>query len=205
MKIVGHRGAAGLAAENTLASIKKAVSLGVDAVEFDVQLASDGVFVLCHDGHTNGLEINKTPSGKLALSTLDQALDLLTDTIAIIDIKVWDTAEALVAVVKKRGQVIRFTGSYAPDIATCKRLLPKHFAFVGEGHHPWDIFPKARQAHSDGISIHWWLLNPLTYWLARLKHYEIMVYTVDKKWHGKAISLFFPKVWLCTNYPNRFV
>src|SRR5579862_8536693 len=35
--VIGHRGAAGVAPENTLASLEAAVDAGVDIVEFDVQ------------------------------------------------------------------------------------------------------------------------------------------------------------------------
>ncbi|MBA4117827.1 MAG: hypothetical protein C0514_02890 [Candidatus Puniceispirillum sp.] len=49
MKIIGHRGARGLAAENTLAGIAKAVALGVDGVEIDVHLIQDGYFALHHN------------------------------------------------------------------------------------------------------------------------------------------------------------
>lgn len=47
--VIGHRGAAGLAPENTLAAVKKAVEIGVDAVELDVQLSADGRVVVYHD------------------------------------------------------------------------------------------------------------------------------------------------------------
>lgn len=47
--ITGHRGAAGLAPENTLAGIKKAMELGVDRIEIDVHLTKDGVPVVIHD------------------------------------------------------------------------------------------------------------------------------------------------------------
>ncbi len=47
--VVGHRGAGGLAPENTLPSFELAVSLGVDAVELDVHLSRDGVPVVIHD------------------------------------------------------------------------------------------------------------------------------------------------------------
>jgi glycerophosphoryl diester phosphodiesterase len=40
--IVGHRGAAGLAPENTLAAFGLAIELGVDGVELDVQRTADG-------------------------------------------------------------------------------------------------------------------------------------------------------------------
>lgn len=48
-KIIGHRGGAAGYPENTLASFKKAVELGADGVEFDVQLTKDGEVVVIHD------------------------------------------------------------------------------------------------------------------------------------------------------------
>lgn len=47
--ITGHRGAAGLAPENTLVSVQKALELGVDRVEVDVQQTKDGVVICLHD------------------------------------------------------------------------------------------------------------------------------------------------------------
>jgi glycerophosphoryl diester phosphodiesterase len=46
---IGHRGAAGYAPENTLASIEKAISLDLDLVEVDVQRTRDGHLVILHD------------------------------------------------------------------------------------------------------------------------------------------------------------
>ena len=47
--IIGHRGACGYAAENTLASAALAHAQGVDLVELDVILSRDGELVVCHD------------------------------------------------------------------------------------------------------------------------------------------------------------
>ncbi len=47
--IIGHRGAAALAPENTLAGFRVAAAAGVRWVEFDVKLTRDGVAVLMHD------------------------------------------------------------------------------------------------------------------------------------------------------------
>ena len=67
--IVGHRGAAALAPENTLAGINKAADLGIHGIEIDVQLTADGIPVIIHDETidrcTNG-------SGELASLTLKQ-------------------------------------------------------------------------------------------------------------------------------------
>src|SRR6266702_451478 len=46
---IGHRGAAGHAPENTIAAIRRGVSLGVDFVELDVQCTRDGRLVVMHD------------------------------------------------------------------------------------------------------------------------------------------------------------
>ncbi|MDX2320648.1 MAG: glycerophosphodiester phosphodiesterase family protein, partial [Moritella sp.] len=71
--IVGHRGAAALAPENTLASIKRAADEGLNWVEIDTQLTADGIPVLFHDETvarcTNG-------SGKLASFTLNELKQL---------------------------------------------------------------------------------------------------------------------------------
>ncbi len=47
--VVGHRGAAAIAPENTLASFRLAVAQGADAIELDVHLTGDGVPVVIHD------------------------------------------------------------------------------------------------------------------------------------------------------------
>ena len=57
--ITGHRGAAGHAPENTIASVKKALELKVDRIEIDVRLTKDQVVVCMHDN-----TINRTTTGQ---------------------------------------------------------------------------------------------------------------------------------------------
>ena len=47
--IIGHRGARGHIAENTLPSIQKALDLGVDGVEIDIFRCASGELVVFHD------------------------------------------------------------------------------------------------------------------------------------------------------------
>jgi len=49
VRIIGHRGAAARAPENTLAGIRRAFADGADAVEVDVRLTADSVAVIVHD------------------------------------------------------------------------------------------------------------------------------------------------------------
>lgn len=49
LDVIGHRGLRRHAPENTIAAFEAAAELGVDGVEFDVQLTRDGVPVVLHD------------------------------------------------------------------------------------------------------------------------------------------------------------
>ncbi len=53
LKIEGHRGARGLLPENTLASFKKALDIGVTGIEFDVGITRDNHVVVVHDRELN--------------------------------------------------------------------------------------------------------------------------------------------------------
>ncbi len=59
MIIIGHRGAAGYAVENTLISVRKAIETGVDYVEVDIQPSRDGRFMVFHDRLLNHLTNRK--------------------------------------------------------------------------------------------------------------------------------------------------
>jgi len=61
--VIGHRGAAGLAPENTLAAFSKACEIGVNAVELDVLLTKDRKTVVHHD-YVLKPDIARTPDGK---------------------------------------------------------------------------------------------------------------------------------------------
>lgn len=56
---IGHRGAKGHLAENTLESFQKAIDLGVDGIELDVHLSADGEIIVIHDE-----TVDRTTDGK---------------------------------------------------------------------------------------------------------------------------------------------
>src|SRR5205823_5258846 len=65
--VIGHRGAAASAPENTLAGLRRAKALGCAWVEFDVRLTGDGALVLCHDA---ALERTTSGSGRVSATSL---------------------------------------------------------------------------------------------------------------------------------------
>jgi glycerophosphoryl diester phosphodiesterase len=55
---IAHRGASGSAPEHTRAAFERALALGVDMIELDVQLSRDGELVVMHDP-----DLDRTTSG----------------------------------------------------------------------------------------------------------------------------------------------
>jgi glycerophosphoryl diester phosphodiesterase len=68
-RIIGHRGAAATAPENTLGGIRQAKREGAAWVEFDVKLSADGQAILMHD---DTLDRSTTGTGPVRAMTLDQ-------------------------------------------------------------------------------------------------------------------------------------
>ena len=62
---IGHRGARAYEPENTLRSFKKALEIGVDAVEFDVRKTKDNQLVVIHDA-----DVKRTTDGEGLVSEL---------------------------------------------------------------------------------------------------------------------------------------
>jgi len=67
-RIVAHRGASGIAPENTLPAFRKALSLGVEEVEFDLWATADRRVVVFHD---RTLDRTTTGSGPISERTWD--------------------------------------------------------------------------------------------------------------------------------------
>ena len=72
---IGHRGAAAHAPDNTLLGIRRAVALGADMVEIDVQRTFDGQVVLSHDAQLRDADGRYWPVGRSTLAEL-RAIDL---------------------------------------------------------------------------------------------------------------------------------
>lgn len=71
--VLGHRGYRARYPENTMLSFQKALELGVDMIEMDVRLSSDGVPVVIHDAR---LERTTNGSGFVSGHTLKELREL---------------------------------------------------------------------------------------------------------------------------------
>lgn len=214
MKIFGHRGAAGLAPENTIASIKAAAISGADMIEIDVRQTKDNKIVLQHDDNlmrseninlkisNHTLKQLRTPHPKLP--TLEDALKANKTSGAIIEIKDYIKPYLLLQTTDKfYAQDIRFASFNPRMIRALKQYSPASFCYLLEHHSPFDIINHASKMHADGIGINYYVLNPLTYFLAKRKNLHIYVYTLNSTFLAKLIKLLYKNVDLCTDYPDQ--
>ena len=72
-RIIGHRGAAAYAPENTLAAFDKARELGCHLIEFDVMLSADGEAFVFHD---ENLKRTTNGRGEIGLVTAEYVRSL---------------------------------------------------------------------------------------------------------------------------------
>ena len=118
MLLIGHRGAKAYAPENTLTSFKKALEIGVNAVELDVRKTKDNQIVVIHDA-----DVKRTTNGKGLVSelileqiksfsagdrekipTLEEALDFLDKKVTVlVELKEAGYEKEVIETVKDRG------------------------------------------------------------------------------------------------------
>ncbi len=218
MKIIGHRGAAGLAPENTIASIKAAIAAGVDAIEFDIRATKDGELVVCHDsstGRTFGTnkkinQITLAEASKI-VSSDGHKLPSITDALAaagnktvLIEGKGSDWAKPLAKLItrKKSNRFVVISFNHH-ELFSFSQQCPKVPTFVLEHRNSFDAINAARVYGFDGIDINYWTLNPLTYFLAWRHGLRVAVFTVNRPWIARLISWIYPEVMLTTDFPNK--
>ena len=116
VQVIGHRGAMGHAPENTITSIKKALTYDIDAIEIDVFRCLTGEIVVFHDKKlsklTNGkgnIE-NKTLTelrklkvmGTDSIPTLEEVISVINGKVNLnIELKGKNTAKGVLNIMKK--------------------------------------------------------------------------------------------------------
>jgi len=219
MKIIGHRGAAGLALENSHESILAALQFDLEAIEFDVHLTRDGELVVMHDRTTKRVSDEKVHirkktlqelkslnlKNKQSIPTLDEVLKVIGGNNIIIDIKDYGISEKLPKILKRYPSIkFSFTSFKHDELRRVRKLLPNAPIYVCEHLNPIEIVYIAKSIGATGIALNKWLMNPLTYHLAGRYNLKIYVYTLNSPWLASFYKRFYPDVDICTDHPERF-
>ena len=115
MKIIGHRGAKGLAPENTRAAIRKGLRYHVNEIEIDVRVTADGLTILLHDDHLKDLagtrlevkthSFNELRQHKPDLISLPDALAIINRQVPVLlEVKPGVNLDPIVQIIKQHLQ-----------------------------------------------------------------------------------------------------
>ena len=215
MKIIGHRGAAGLVPESTIASFKKALDLGVDMVEFDVHVTKDHIAIIHHnstviDDSGNKLKIAQSSYKELKRHKTDLAK--LSEVLKLIDGRIPLYIEVKTGV--DVGPVILELNHYKHEFLLAsksqKTLRKLHEAFpevpkiIIEPISAIRAVWRAAQVNTRILSMNQMFLWPSVINKLSKRGYEVWAYPVNspekaKRWEKAGLA------GIVTDFPDRFV
>lgn len=190
--VIAHRGASGLAEENTIQAFEKAIELKCNMTEFDIRRTVDGVLIVFHDRNAPGnprRKVNeltyeefykRSQSQEVQVPTLEQLLRVCSGKIGVMaeikeegyeeDIitllhKHLDTQDFMVASFNERSLVR--VKSIQPDVKVGLILGPKKLSI--------------RKTAADFFLLHWTLLGLGFLTVAKRAQWKTFVWTVDDK------------------------
>jgi glycerophosphoryl diester phosphodiesterase len=224
LTIVGHRGAKGLALENTAPSMEAAIAYGVDMVEIDLRLSKDGRVVLLHDEnavarngeiiHPQDYTYEQLRQYFPDLLTLEALLPLVNHRCRImLECKVIEAVEPAVAILRDyfakgwQPNEFMFASFKYDNLETFHALLPEIDLVVLDNWSAIRATHRARKLGTTYLSMDqrylWWgVIRSLS------KRYKLFCYPNHKLIHIKHAK---PAKWakyglygVITDYPNFF-
>jgi len=164
MLVIGHRGAKGLAPENTLQGLEKALEHHVDAIEIDIRVTKDGVPVLLHDEQAsdaagNKLRVSECSQAELKahkpeMPTLTEAIELVNRRVPlVIELKPKEPTEPVIKVIREflgrgwQAEDLAFISFDFKILKALRREFPHHLLIVDE---LWSGVRASSRAHRLG-------------------------------------------------------
>ncbi|HKY29300.1 MAG TPA: glycerophosphodiester phosphodiesterase [Pyrinomonadaceae bacterium] len=227
--IIGHRGAAAVAPENTLASFERAMRDGADGIEFDVRLSRDGIPVVIHDPTLTrtasiNREVAKMPAAELASFDVPNLHEVLTqfkqrDALLNIELKSergeLALANAVVQAIQNESMTTKvlvssFDMTLISEVKRIDNSIRTAALFEPRISRPFDLVRKlklidvARAHDADAIALHHRLVSSPMVEKARQAGLEVVVWIVDNpQWVARARKLGITA--LITNNPAVMV
>lgn len=202
MLIIGHRGAAGVAPENTIEALRAGVEAGADMLEFDIHLTRDAIPVLIHDNnlmrtHRKRTFVNTktlaelqelTKSSPNPIISLETVLDEFFGNILLnIEIKHRHAALPIITLLKEK--FIKRESDW--DLFACSSFLPselltlrRHSDHINlwllHKRNPFIFIAYARRLHLDGVGFHRLHINDFALAVAKKTHLFTYAYTTNR-------------------------
>lgn len=200
MLVIGHRGARGLAPENTLESLRAGLDAGADMLEFDVRLTRDKVLVMVHDFHTYRTHKSLSIISQLTFDQLQKRTDAdpivrLSDVldeffgIIMLNIEIKSRGAGKLAAELLKNHYIKRSrdwdnvmfSSFKASELTSIRHASDHVNLALLTHlNPFAFIPLHKQIELTAVGFHRLYANALVIEIAKQAHLFTYVYTVNR-------------------------
>ena len=221
VKIVGHRGAAGYAPENTLRSFETAIALGCDRAELDVHLSKDGEVIVIHDADVSRLtdgkgkvkDMTRAEIKKLRcaegqrIPTLQEVIDLCKNNISLQrELKAEGVAEPVYRLIRKNNiehntVLISFDVKLLREIKKLGPKLPVGLLFDKAPRNLWKL---AKEIPLEYIGPRYTAVTKKLVESAHAHGLSVYVYHVNEKKVGDRLTAFGVDE-LGTDFPKLFL
>ncbi len=219
--IIGHRGAPAYEPENTLRSFRRALAMGVAAVELDVQLTKDGRLAVIHDETldrtTNGkglvkhctlAELQRLDAGRgEPIPSLEEVFDLVQGKAHLmVELKQTEAAPALLEFFRQHQafDAARIISFWHPAVKALKEQEPRLATGVLMVGCPADPVGLARAARADTLVLNYRYVNRELVDAARRQDIKVIVWNIDDPEILQpylAMNLYA----ICTNRPQEII
>lgn len=225
MLVIGHRGAAGLAPENTFEALRTGAEAGADILEFDVRLTRDSVPILVHDRHlrrTHGeatriseltlAELVELTKGEKPITTLEHVLDNFFGVILLnIELKGEKTGDIVVRLLKEKymkhaddwGNV--FFSSFKPrELRAVRREAPLANLALLTNQNPFVFIAYIKSLSLSAVGFNRMHMHPFATEVAKHANLFTYAYTINRP--AAAIVLADQGIdGVVTDYPDRIL
>jgi glycerophosphoryl diester phosphodiesterase len=207
--LIAHRGAQCDGRENTKAAFVGTNKYPLGGVELDVHTTKDGAVICHHNFDINGEKIADSTFSKLKkldpeLITLDEAILIIGKELPIIiEIKPKGTAKNIIKYLNDNSNclAVSFKTSeikYLVDAGIDKRRL-----CLSQRGEPLDHIKNATDIGCGGLVLNHAYVNPIWYYRAKKAGFKMYTYTVNSLIEASLMRLFYPKLLICTNRPDK--
>jgi len=232
MLVIAHRGASGNAPENTMAAFKKAVALGANFIETDLQLSRDARFVAIHDATvnrtTNGqgtvhdltlTELRRLDAGSWfgsefageRIPTLEEILAFSKkhDVVFYLEIKPggsWGGEHALIGALRESGEIPRAVviSFDAAIVLNLRKIEPTLMTGLLYDGQIENPLEKAVAIGARQLAVRGDLLTPALIAEARRKDLQVVCWTVNHPAHMRLLAAAGVDG-IMSDYPDRLV
>ena len=200
MLVIGHRGAAGLAPENTLTAMRAGFDADADMLEFDVRLTSDNVPVVIHDGNLHRTHHQRTTVSQVTLAELqektrDQPIPTLAEVLDEFFGKILLNIEfkskgcgAIVADIISRDYIKRlpdwdnvlFSSFKASELSDVRKISKHANLALLHDQNPYLFIAYQRKLRLTAVGFHRLYVNQFALEIAKKSGIFTYAYTVDR-------------------------